>query len=117
VQVFDALWHIVGHDRMLRFVLIRDWPGHKKDDVPVTTDLSMTAEQVIENYCARWALENTFERTKGGLGFEDPHIAIGSLCEPARPKGRYSWNVNGQLGINCRLKSLLPSIHVPNTVP
>jgi hypothetical protein len=58
VQVFDALSYRVGRERPLRFVLIRDWPGHKKDDVLVTTDLSMTAAQIIEAYCARWSLEN-----------------------------------------------------------
>jgi hypothetical protein len=72
VQKFDALWYIVGRGRVLRFVLIRDWPGHKKDDVLVTTELTMTAEQIIESYCARWSLEETIGWVKSRLGFEDP---------------------------------------------
>ena len=43
VQVFDALWYIVGRGRLMRFFLIRGWPGHDKDDVLATTDLTMTA--------------------------------------------------------------------------
>jgi hypothetical protein len=27
-RVFEALWEVVGHKRALRFVVIRDWPGH-----------------------------------------------------------------------------------------
>jgi len=93
VQVFDALWYIVGYNRMLRFVLIRDWPGHKKDDVLVTTDLSMTAEQVIENYCARWSLEETFEWVKGRLGFEDPQNRIEKAVERTAPMALWAYSL------------------------
>lgn len=93
VQVFDALWYIVGYDRMLGFVLIRDWPGHKKDDVLVTTDLSMTAEQVIENYCARWSLEETFEWVKGRLGFEDPQNRTEKAVEPTAPMALWAYSL------------------------
>jgi hypothetical protein len=48
VKTFEALWYIVGGGRTLRFVLVRGWPGHQKDDVLVSTDLSMTAAEVIE---------------------------------------------------------------------
>lgn len=73
VQVFDALWYIVGRERKLRIVLVRGWPGHDKDDVLVSTDLSLSAEQVVELYCQRWSLEETFGWAKSRLGFEDPH--------------------------------------------
>lgn len=59
VQLFDALWYQAAHGRLLRFVLIRDWPGHDKDDVLVTTDLSLSAQQIIEAFCLRWTLEET----------------------------------------------------------
>ena len=49
---------------MLRFVLVRGWLGHKKLDVLVSTDLSLSAEQIIELYCKRWSLEETFEWVK-----------------------------------------------------
>jgi len=85
VQVFDALWYIVARDRMLRFVLIRGWPGHKKQDVLVSTDLSLSAEQIIELYCKRWSLEETFEWAKGRLGFEDPQNRKEKAVERTAP--------------------------------
>jgi hypothetical protein len=93
VQLFDALWYIVARDRMLRFVLIRDWPGHKKDDVLVTTDLSMSAEQVIENYCARWSLEETFEWVKGRLGFEDPQNRKEKAVQRTAPMALWAYSL------------------------
>lgn len=58
---------------MMRFVIIRDWPGHAKDDVLACTDLNLDAAEVIELYCKRWTLEETFHWVKDRLGFEDPH--------------------------------------------
>lgn len=72
VQVFDALWYIVGRGRLMRFFLIRGWSGHDKDDVLATTDLTMTAPQAITQYCYRWSEEETFGWVKSRLGFEDP---------------------------------------------
>ena len=71
VQVFDALWYIVGADPMMRFVIIRDWPGHAKDDVLVSTDLTLGAQDIIEAYCQRWSIEETFGWAKSRLGLED----------------------------------------------
>lgn len=73
VRVFDALWYRVAHSRKLRFVVVRGWPGHRKDDVLVCTDLELDAGSVVELYCQRWSLEETFGHVKSKLGFEDPH--------------------------------------------
>jgi len=93
VQVFDALWYIVGRGRLLRFVLIRNWPGHKKDDVLVTTDLSMSAEQVIEAYCARWSLEERIGWTKSRLGFEDPQNRKEKAVERTAPMALWTYSL------------------------
>lgn len=93
VQVFDALSYRVGRERPLRFVLIRDWPGHKKDDVLVTTDLSMTAAEIIEAYCARWSLEETFEWTKGRLGLEDPQNRTEKAVERTAPMALWIYSL------------------------
>ncbi len=71
VKVFDALWHKSGRGRFLRFVLVRGWPGHKKDDVLISTDTSLSAKENIETYCMRWPIEETFHWCKSRLGFED----------------------------------------------
>jgi hypothetical protein len=47
-KVFDALWYSVGHGRLMRFAIIRGWPGHKQDHVLCSTDTTRCAEQIIE---------------------------------------------------------------------
>lgn len=85
VKVFDALWYVVAGGRRLRFVLVRGWPGHDHDDVLVTTDLTLTAKDVIEVYCLRWKIEVTFEDSKGKLGFEDPQNRTDLAVERTAP--------------------------------
>lgn len=85
VKVFDALWYIVGGGRVMRFVLIRDWPGHDHDDVLFSTNLNLDAENIITDYCLRWKLEVTFEEVKGKLGFEDPQNRTEHAVERTAP--------------------------------
>jgi hypothetical protein len=85
VKVFDALWYVVGSGRVLRFVVIRGWPGHDDDDVLFTTDIALTAKTIIETYCLRWKLEVTFEDAKGKLGFEDPQNRTNQAVERTAP--------------------------------
>jgi hypothetical protein len=85
VKVFDALWYSVGHRRLMRFAIIRDWPGHKEIDVMCSTDTTLCAEQIIEAYCLRWSLEVTFHEAKGRLGFEDPQNRTERAVERTAP--------------------------------
>jgi hypothetical protein len=41
-MVIDALWYIAGGSELIRTVLVRDFPGHKKDDVFVSTDTKLS---------------------------------------------------------------------------
>jgi len=114
VQVFDAIWYIVGRERVLRLVLIRDWPGHHKDDVLVTTDLSLTAEQVIELYCYRWTLEETFGWVKDRLGFEDPHNRTEHAVHRTAPMALWTYSlVVCWYATWARRRSVLPTRRAP----
>lgn len=93
VQVFDALWYIVGRGRTLRFVMIRDWPGHRKDDVLVSTDLTLSAKDIIEGYCQRWSLEETFGWVKSRLGFEDPHNRTEHAVHRTAPMALWGYSI------------------------
>lgn len=93
VQVFEALWYIVGGSRSMRFVLVRDWPGHDHDDVLVSTDLSMSAAEIIEGYCQRWSLEETFGWAKSKLGFEDPHNRTERAVQRTAPMALWSYSL------------------------
>jgi len=93
VQVFDALWYIVGRGRLMRFFLIRGWPGHDKDDVLATTDLTMTAEQAIAWYCFRWSEEETFGWVKSRLGFEDPQNRTEQAVQRTAPMALFVYSL------------------------
>jgi len=85
IKVFDALWYIVGGGRLMRFVLVRDWPGHDNDDVLFSTDLNLGARDIITDYCLRWSLEVTFQESKGKLGFEEPQNRTERAVERTAP--------------------------------
>jgi hypothetical protein len=81
VQAWGGLWHSVLPGRLLRVVVVRraatrspNKPGQRKPPPPVealfTTDLTLSTEEIVNEYADRWAVEiairdaNTFD----GLG-------------------------------------------------
>lgn len=66
-----VLWYKVRHKTIL-LVISRDPAGKEKDDFLFTTDLTMTAAEVLECYNDRWAIEETFKNTKQLLGGQQP---------------------------------------------
>mgnify|MGYP001765990227 CR=1 FL=1 len=85
VFVIDALWYIAAGSELVRLVVVRDFPGHERDDVFVSTDPTMTAKAIIETFGDRWALEVTFHEVKGKLGFEDPQNRTELAVERTAP--------------------------------
>jgi hypothetical protein len=72
VLVIDALWYVAARGELLRMIVVRGFPGHKRDDVFVSTDATLGAKTIVECFSERWALEVTFNSSKGRLGLEDP---------------------------------------------
>ena len=93
VLTFDALWYIVGASRLMRFVVFRGWPGHAKDDVWVSTDLNLGAAEIIETYCQRWSIEETFGWVKSRLGFEDPHNRTEHAVHRTAPMALWAYSL------------------------
>lgn len=85
VLVIDALWYVAAGGELMRLVVVRDFPGHERDDVFVSTDPTMTAVQIIEAFSRRWTLEVTFHESKGKLGFEDPQNRAERAVERTAP--------------------------------
>lgn len=54
----------------LRWVFVHDRTGAHRDEYFLTTDITMTAREVIETYTARWNLETTFQEMRSYLGLE-----------------------------------------------
>jgi hypothetical protein len=66
-----VLWYRVSHKPIL-LVISRDPTDKEKDDFFFTTDVTMTAAEVIGCFADRWAIEDTFKNTKQFLGGQEP---------------------------------------------
>jgi hypothetical protein len=85
VLVIDALWYVAAASELVRHVVVRDFPGHERDDVFVSTDPGLSPQVIIESFARRWALEVTFHESKGKLGFEDPQNRTERAVERTAP--------------------------------
>jgi len=52
------------------WAFVRDRTGTHRDCYLFSTDLSLTAQQVIETYTGRWSIETTFQEMRAYLGLE-----------------------------------------------
>ena len=93
VLVIDALWYIVAGSERMRLVVVRDYPGHERDDVFASTDPTMSAVDVIETFALRWSLEVTFHDTKGKLGLEDPQNRTERAVERTAPMALVAYSL------------------------
>lgn len=83
-----VLWYAVSRKPIL-LVISRDPDGREKDDFFFTTDLNMTAAEVLECYNDRWAIEDTFKNTKQLLGGQQMQTFKGK--GPERAAGLSLW--------------------------
>ncbi|WP_432989702.1 IS701 family transposase [Dactylosporangium sp. CA-233914] len=67
IAVLDCLWYGVFGPHPVRMTLVRD---RETGPMPalITTDLSVTAADLVARYAARWAIEVTFFDTRQTLG-------------------------------------------------
>lgn len=66
-----AVWYNSGKPVVpLRWVLVRDPEGEFKAQAFLSTDLDLSAQQILEYYIERWAVEVTFEESRAHLGVE-----------------------------------------------
>lgn len=67
-----ALWYGALRAAPVRFVVVRDPSGRRRDEAFFCTDLTVGVTFLLETYAKRWALEVTFFDCKQSLGFEEP---------------------------------------------
>lgn len=67
-----ALWYSVLRAAPVRYVVVRDPSGRRKDAAFCCTDLGVSVAFLLQTYASRWTLEVTFWLLKGLLGFEEP---------------------------------------------
>jgi hypothetical protein len=64
-------WYKAGQGLVeVLWVFVQDRTGTHEDSYFQTTDLSMSPQEVIETYTARWNLETTFQEMRSYLGLE-----------------------------------------------
>lgn len=83
--VKDVCWDHAAGRTPLQLVLVRDPAGQWRDEALVTTDLNLTAEEMIVGYCRRWSVEVAFCDAKQLLGFHDPQVRCELSVERAAP--------------------------------
>jgi hypothetical protein len=77
-----GLWYKAGAGvAPIRWVFVRDLQGTHRDEYFYTTDTSLTAEQIVSWFTARWSIETTFQEVRAHLGFETTrqHVATSVL--------------------------------------
>ena len=67
IAVLDCLWYGVFGPQPVRMILVRDRTTGPMLAL-ITTDLSITAADLVARYAARWAIEVTFFDTRQTLG-------------------------------------------------
>jgi hypothetical protein len=66
-----AVWYHCGMPVVpLRWVLVRNPQGSFRTQAFLSTDLSLTPQQILEYYVERWQVEVTFEEARQHLGFQ-----------------------------------------------
>jgi len=72
-QVFQsqALWYEVSPDRPVNIVIVRDPQNACADEFFFTTDLALSAAEIIYIYTGRWPIEVVFREAKQYLGIQD----------------------------------------------
>ena len=93
VLVIDALWYVAAGSELMRLIVVRDFPGHERDDVFVSTDPTLSAKTIIERFSERWPLEVTFHESKGKLGFEDPQNRTERAVERTAPMALWAYTL------------------------
>jgi uncharacterized protein YerC len=73
ISVVTAMghWYKAGRGLVpVRWVYVRDRTGTHRDEYFFTTDLELTAQEIVESYTGRWNIETTFQEMRSYLKLE-----------------------------------------------
>jgi len=60
----------------IRWVFVHDLQGTHRDEYFYTTDTTLSPEQIVSWFTARWPIETTFQEIRAHLGFETPRQRV-----------------------------------------
>jgi DDE superfamily endonuclease len=67
----SAQWYKAGEGLSpVLWVYVHDCTGTHRDDYFFTTDVTLSAQTIIETYTGRWSIETTFQEMRAYLGLE-----------------------------------------------
>jgi len=87
--VRDVCWYHIAGPRPLMIVLVHDPEGKWREEALISTDTTLTAEQVVAGYCRRWSVEVAYADSKGSLGLHDPEVWCEKSVQRAHPMSWY----------------------------
>jgi hypothetical protein len=68
------LWYTGCKEERVAVVLLRDPSGSWRDEALLSTDVTLSVEEVVAGYCRRWSIEVAFHDAKQYLGMQDPQV-------------------------------------------
>jgi hypothetical protein len=79
-------WYKAGEGLVpVRWVYVHDLTGTHRDEYFYSTDVTMTAAEIIEAYTGRWNIETTFEDSRAYLGLESTRGRCARTVSRAEP--------------------------------
>ena len=72
VETIDAWWPTCG--QKIRLAMVRSVHGRKRVSFLATTDLTCSAQEIIECYARRWTIEQLFSDVKSHLGLDSAEV-------------------------------------------
>jgi hypothetical protein len=88
VQVLrGVLWYTGCQEERVAVVLLRDPSGAWRDEALLSTDMTLSVEEVVSGYCRRWSIEVAFHDAKQHLGMQDAQVWCEASVTRAHPMG------------------------------
>jgi hypothetical protein len=78
-------WYNAAGQRPLLVVLVRDPEGEWRDEALLSSDLGLSAQEVVLGYLGRWSVEVAYCESKQLLGFHDPKVYSERAVQRAHP--------------------------------
>jgi hypothetical protein len=90
--VKGVCWYSVMEQREIQVVLVRDPEKKWRDERLMSTDMRLSAAEVILGYMKRWSVEVCYRESKQLLGLHDAHVWNEAAVKRTAPMG---WFVGG----------------------
>jgi hypothetical protein len=90
--VKGVCWYPASRQREIQLVLVHDPAGEWRDELLLSTDGKMSAEDVILGYTRRWSVEVCYWESKELLGMHEAQVWNDQAVQRAHPM---AWFVGG----------------------